>query len=283
MRKITYANWQIINGNCIDVLKNDWPKERKVDLVFADPPFGINFGTNNGYYNRDKNNVVGKYREVKQEDYQSFSAAWLEQAYRILKDNGLLWTVSGWTNNHITRTEALHLGFNLVNEVIWKHNFATWNPSKFISTHYVLSLYAKNPNNYYFNPTCRFPIVKGKGKNKENYADRLSVWEIPKEYRRGKEKTPNMLPYALVTKMLQYTTKKDFIILDLFLGSGIVGIAAYDLDCKYIGIELDEKIFRFARKFLSANTWSREDKQAYLDFLEYFVVSNEFEDCISID
>lgn len=267
MRKLTYANGQLINGNCIDVLKNNWPKELKVDLVFADPPFGINFGTNNGYYNRDKSTVVGKYREVKQEEYQSFSVAWLERAYGILKDNGLLWTISGWTNNHIIRTEALKLGFNLINEVIWKHNFATWNSSKFISTHYVLSLYAKNPKDYYFNPTCRFPIVKGKGENKENYADRLSVWEIPKEYRRGKEKTPNMLPYALVVKMLQYTTKKDFTILDLFMGSGIAGIAAYDLDCRYIGIELDEEIYNFAARNLLAQTWDPEDKDSFEIFM----------------
>jgi site-specific DNA-methyltransferase (adenine-specific) len=65
---------KIINGNCIDVMK-DMP-EGCIDLVVTSPPYGV--GINYDVHDDD----------MEFTEYQEFSKDWLTQAYRILKDDG---------------------------------------------------------------------------------------------------------------------------------------------------------------------------------------------------
>ncbi len=56
--------------------------EASVDLVMADPPFGIDFKARPGQYNRTASRVMEGYREY-QEDYLEFSRAWISQIPRL--------------------------------------------------------------------------------------------------------------------------------------------------------------------------------------------------------
>ena len=57
-------------------------------------------------------------------------------------------------------------------------------------------------------------------------------------------------PVELPTKILKCACPKDGIVLDPFLGSGTVGIAAEQLGLKWCGIELNEEYITLARKRL---------------------------------
>ena len=57
-------------------------------------------------------------------------------------------------------------------------------------------------------------------------------------------------PVELPTKILKCACPKDGIVLDPFLGSGTVGIAAEQLGLKWCGIELNEEYIKIARKRL---------------------------------
>ena len=57
-------------------------------------------------------------------------------------------------------------------------------------------------------------------------------------------------PVDLPTKILKCACPKDGIVLDPFLGSGTVGIAAEQLGLKWCGIELNEEYITLARKRL---------------------------------
>jgi len=49
-----------------------------IDLIIADPPFGIQFNGKGSQYNRDENLVVENYAEVF-ENYDQFSEKWITE------------------------------------------------------------------------------------------------------------------------------------------------------------------------------------------------------------
>lgn len=65
---------KVINGDCIKVMA-DMP-EASVDLIVTSPPYGVGIAY-------DKFND-----DLEFEQYKVFSASWLREAYRVLKDDG---------------------------------------------------------------------------------------------------------------------------------------------------------------------------------------------------
>ncbi len=52
---------------------------QSIDLVVADPPFGLNFDGKEAMYNRNSNLVVEGYSEVNISDYTAFSEKWIAE------------------------------------------------------------------------------------------------------------------------------------------------------------------------------------------------------------
>lgn len=65
---------KVINGDCIKVMA-DMP-EASVDLIVTSPPYGVGIAYDT--FNDD----------LEFEQYKVFSASWLREAYRVLKDDG---------------------------------------------------------------------------------------------------------------------------------------------------------------------------------------------------
>jgi site-specific DNA-methyltransferase (adenine-specific) len=64
----------IINGDCIEVMAK--MPESSVDLIVTSPPYGVGIAYDS--FNDD----------IEFEQYKLFSASWLREAYRVLKDDG---------------------------------------------------------------------------------------------------------------------------------------------------------------------------------------------------
>ena len=65
---------KIINGDCVEVMKT--LPEGFVDLIVTSPPYGVGIA-----YDVHED-------DVEFEDYKVFSKQWLDEVYRILKDDG---------------------------------------------------------------------------------------------------------------------------------------------------------------------------------------------------
>lgn len=63
---------------------------------------------------------------------------------------------------------------------------------------------------------------------------------------------PTQKPLNLMKLLIDLTTKKGQLVLDPFMGSGTTCIAAKELQRKYVGIEINKKYFKEARKRLLA-------------------------------
>ncbi|KAG2476946.1 MAG: Modification methylase [Nitrosopumilales archaeon] len=245
---------KIHNINCIKGMGLLPPK--KIDLIITDPPFAINFKASKANYNRTASRVIEGYNEIKPEDYYDFTYSWMAEAYRILKESGSMYVFSGWNNLKDILSSLDEVGFVTVNHIIWKYQFGVVTKKKFVTSHYHCLYVCKNPKKRIFFPFSRF---KKQSKTKDgrslHYKDKEDVWEIKREYWTGDEKTPTKLPAELIKKIIQYSSKKNDIILDPFLGSGQVAVVSKSLGRKYIGYEIVKKYYNFAKKRLDKNVY----------------------------
>jgi DNA modification methylase len=65
-----------------------------------------------------------------------------------------------------------------------------------------------------------------------------------------KGKHPTQKPTALMEWVLKYYTRENDLVLDPTMGSGSTGVACQNMNRRFIGIEMDEKIFEDAKKRL---------------------------------
>ena len=61
-------------------------------------------------------------------------------------------------------------------------------------------------------------------------------------------KHPAQKPISILKKMLEIASNKDDIIFDPFMGVGSTGVAALELDRRFVGVEIDEAYFNAAKK-----------------------------------
>ena len=61
-------------------------------------------------------------------------------------------------------------------------------------------------------------------------------------------KHPAQKPISILKKMLEIASNKDDIIFDPFMGVGSTGVAALELDRRFVGVEIDETYFNAAKK-----------------------------------
>lgn len=224
---------------------------QSIDLIITDPPFAIKFGKKKANYNRTESNVLDGYVEISEQDYPYFMEQWIQQAYRVLKEDGSMYVVSSYNHLHIVRQALKEAGFHLQNEIIWKYQFGVRTKNKFVTSHYPISFVTKKKTGYNFYPNNRFTDQdKTETGGSARYADMEDVWIIPRENWTGEVKTPTKLPTALISKMLGYSSKPGDVILDPFLGSGQVATTAKAMDRHYIGFEIVKDYVEFARKRL---------------------------------
>lgn len=229
---------------------------KSIDLIITDPPFAINFKDSKANYNRTASRVIKGYNEIRPEDYYDFSYSWMSEAFRILKESGSMYVFSGWNNLKDILMALDDVGFVTVNHIIWKYQFGVVTKTKFVTSHYHCLYVCKNPKKRKFYPFSRF---KKSSRTKEgrslHYKDKEDVWYIKREYWTGDEKTPTKLPAELIEKLIQYSSKKNDVVLDPFLGSGQVAVISKSMGRKYLGYEIVKKYYNFAKKRLDKNIY----------------------------
>mgnify|MGYP003333703881 CR=1 FL=1 len=240
--------------NCIEGMKK--LPSKKIDLIVTDPPFAIDFNATKQNYNRKASRVMKGYNEIKKKDYYDFTRNWMEQAFRILKDSGSMYVFSGWNNLKDILSALDDVGFITINHIIWKYQFGVVTKKKFVTSHYHCLYVCKNEKKRNFYPFVRFSKTeKTEFGRSLHYKDKEDVWDIKREYWTGDQKTPTKLPADLVKKILEYSSKKNDIVLDPFLGSGQVAMIAKQLNRKYVGFEIVKKYHDFAKKRLEKNLY----------------------------
>ena len=206
---------------------------KKADMVFTDPPYNINFKgtlgctTKNGKIITMKegyNTPNSKYEDIKndkktKQDFNNF----ISSVISIIKLN----TIGGWyicfsssTLNELLNP-LVNLEMNWKSIIIWNKNQSPLGGGHFRKK-YEPIVYGYFKNNFY---------------GKEYSED--DVWDFQRTLKNDLH--PTMKPIPLCEKAIGYSSKKENIVLDVFLGSGSTMVAAHQLKRKCYGMELDPK------------------------------------------
>lgn len=224
----------LYNGETVEVIQN---LNKKVDMIFADPPYFLSNGgisyqsgqivnVNKGEWDKSKGNEAD----------HNFNMSWLKATRNILKDNGTIW-ISGTYHNIFSIANCLtELGYKILNVITW----AKTNPPPNISCRFFTyssefviwaRKYSKKP--HYYN----YELMKKLNGNQQM----TDVWRLPAiaiwEKRFGKH--PTQKPLKLLHRIILASTKPGELILDPFTGSSTTGIAANLLGRNFIGIDKD--------------------------------------------
>ena len=244
----------IYNCDCIQGM-NLIPKN-KINLVITDPPFAINFRAKKANYNRKQSRVLEGYNEISAENYYDFTLEWMSQVHRILKESGSMYLFSGWNNLKEILMAIDDVGFHLVNHIIWKYQFGVVTKNKYVTSHYHCLYVCKNEKKRKFFPFKRFSKdAKSEDGHSLHYQDKEDVWQIKREYWTGDKKTPTKLPAEIIEKILFYSSKKNDVVLDPFLGSGQVAVVSKMHGRQFCGFEVVKDYYKFAKKRLDKNIY----------------------------
>ncbi len=244
----------IMQGDCIDILSR--LPDRSVDLVFADPPYNLQLG--GGLTRPDQSIVDGVDDAWDKFDsfdaYDLFTHQWLEEARRVLKDDGAIWVIGSYHN--IFRVGAIlqDQGFWIQNDVIWlKSNpMPNFKGTRFQNAHETLIWAGKSQES---RVTFNYDALKVFNEDKQMRSD----WVIPLctggerlKDDEGKKAHPTQKPESLLHRVLLATTNPGDTVLDPFSGTGTTAAAAKRLGRNFIGIERDESYVRLSRARLKS-------------------------------
>jgi modification methylase len=247
---------QILQGDCVEVMKS--LPDGSVDLIFADPPYNLQLG---GDLHRPDNSKVdavdNDWDQIGDFDaYDLFSCAWLEEARRILKDDGALWTIGSYHNIFRVGAFLQDMGFWILNDVIWRKSnpMPNFKGTRFTNAHETLIWAAKHKSSRVtFNYTAMKALNDG--------VQMRSDWTLPicaggerLKTSEGKKAHPTQKPESLLHRVLLATTDPGQVVLDPFFGTGTTGAVAKKLGRHFIGIEADAEYAEIARKRIAAIT-----------------------------
>lgn len=230
-------------GNCLDILAR-LPAE-SVDLVFADPPYNLSNGgfTCKSGRRGSVNKGAWDVSNGLQVDHD-FNLRWLKACQRVLRPNGTIWVTGTYHVIYSIGFAMQQLGFKLLNEVAWFKPSAPPNLScrYFVASHETVIWAGRDHATRH---TFNYRAMKA-----ENGGHQMrSVWTInaprPTEKRFGKH--PTQKPIRLLERVLAASTEEGEVVLDPFVGSGTTGVAAANLNRRFIGVELSPEYLELSR------------------------------------
>ena len=224
-------NIELKLGDCNQVLKK--VKAKSIDMIFADPPYNLSGKTHLTVKSgRPVPGNKGDWDII--DDYEKFTAEWLTECIRVLKDNGTIW-ISGTLHSHPTVGVMLKkLEMWIVNDIVWfKPNATPLLQTTRLAPSIELIWLAAKSKKYYFDYDLAKKINGGK--------QMRNMWQINAQ--RHKTKHPTEKPEILLERIISIGSKKGDRILDPYMGSGTTGVVAKALGRKFLGIENDKEYF----------------------------------------
>tara|TARA_R110000823_G_scaffold299438_1_gene420167 strand:- start:6 stop:641 length:636 start_codon:yes stop_codon:yes gene_type:complete len=205
----------LFNGDCIDKL--DDLQDNSVDIIYTDAP----------YIPPQHSSTLTKYKKSLSEMgiLENFYKSFVMKIDRVLKDDGILLL---YCNSDSYPMFYIHL-YPFVKKMrcfIWDKISCSLGYT-FRHQHEMI-LYGER-----MNMKC---IKCGTGDIFKFKSVKANIKTHPAEK-----------PVDLHKHILQNIVKEDSVVLDCFMGTGSIGVACKELNCNYIGIELEKSYYDIAK------------------------------------
>lgn len=204
---------QIFEGDCVQVLPR-FPAA-SVDLIVTDPPYLIAYRDRAG-------------RSIANDDKPDGVLSAFSDLYRVLKDDSLCVTFYGWAKVELFAKAWREAGFRPVGHLVWPKPYAS-SRGMLESRHEQAFVLAKG---YPQKPIKPLPDV------------------LPREYT-GNRQHPTEKAVSVIRPLIDCFSRPGDLVLDPFAGSGSTLVAACLSGRSYVGIELEDKYCRLARRRLA--------------------------------
>lgn len=203
----------IYNGDCREVL----PTLPKVDLVLTDPPYVFGIAS-----------TVGKMGWGDLMNSSVWYASWMKEAKRLA--TGSLWVFNSWRSFPVLARAAYEVEWPITSLCVWDKAWIGPGGVQGLRPSYeVIALFAQ-------------PGFAIKDRSLPD------VWKCKWMSTLGKSGHRAEKPVELMEKIIKETGAAS--ILDPFMGSGTTLVAAQNLKCQAIGIEIEEKYCEIAARRL---------------------------------
>lgn len=244
-------------GDAVEVM-NALPAE-SVNMIFADPPYGLSNGGMSCHAGKRVSVNKGKWDKSRgvEKDFE-FHTEWLAACRRILKADGTLW-VSGTHHSIYACGFALQRGgWHILNEISWyKPNAAPHLACRMFAHSHETLIWARKTKTakHYFDYNLMRDSEFADDFFKKKERQMRSVWGIkpndeaadiwtintppPNEKTHGKH--PTQKPLTLLERIVLAASPKGALICDPFCGSATTGIAALRHGRKFVGIDREKE------------------------------------------
>ncbi|GAB3632837.1 hypothetical protein GCM10027421_21900 [Microbacterium shaanxiense] len=226
-------------------------------LVYLDPPFNTGRAQNrqvmtarrasgedaqageirHGFHGHQYERVRGMLRTYDDsfDDYGDFLMPRLEQAWRLLADDGTLYLHLDYREAHYAKVmlDAVFGRDCFLNELIWAYDYGAKSRRRWPTKHDTILVYVKTPGQHVFNSddVDREPYMAPGLVTAEKAARGklpTDVWWHTIVPTTGREKTgyPTQKPEGIIRRIVQASSRPGDRVLDLFAGSGTTGAVA---------------------------------------------------------
>jgi site-specific DNA-methyltransferase (adenine-specific) len=241
---------QLYQGDVMETLQS-W-EDNTFHHAITDPPYNIARKGKKGLSWAFSSHVTmdADWDAYSTDEYERFTAAWLSELCRTVKENGNIFIFGSYHNIYTIGAIATRMDLRIVNSIIWAKPNAQPNITCRMfteSTEQVLWI-CNNTNKKAKNWVYNYQHMKelNGGKQMRNF------WEIPvtpmRERKHGKH--PSQKPLRVMERLVLAGSNPGERIVDCFAGSGSTLLACDRLDRRWIGIERSDEYCDIAHKRL---------------------------------
>ena len=191
----------------------------KADMVFTDPPYNIASDSKN--FAQDKSKAM---KDLADSDWdKNFDI--IPALDRLVEAASEMITMYIWTSHFLINDIWQHLkDFGYINYLVWSKP----NPMP--------SLSKRHPA---WNTELCVYASRGGGKRVVNYPKEGHFLSCREVIKKSDGTHPTQKPQELITPLIEFSSNKGQLVLDLFLGSGSTIIACEKTDRQCYGMEID--------------------------------------------
>ena len=264
----------VINGDCIEVMKT--LPEGSVDLILTSPPYGVGID-----YDVHDDDMVW-------EEYVKFTYSWMEQAYRVLKDDGRIALNIPYEINRQEKGGRIFMVaelWNILASIGYKFygvvDLEESSPHRSKTTAWGSWMSPSSP--YIYNPKeCVLLCYKQLSKKQTKGTPQWKSWVEQVEDKNNPELLVNKKMYEksdkddfislvygqwnyfadtrqqtkatfsmdIPVRAMKILSYKEDIVMDPFMGSGTSAVAAEFVGRNWVGVELSENYTEVANNRL---------------------------------
>lgn len=254
---------KLIHGDCLEELKK--LPENSVDLIFADPPYGLAKKKGLGWAFSSHVTLEESWDIFSKDEFFKFNIQWIAECIRVLKHGGSFWVCGSFHNIYQLGFILQHFDAKINNSIVWFKPNAQPNITCRMFTesceHLIWAVKNHSKTKWVFNYEDTKKNIEDslnpKGKQTRN------VWSIPltpiKEKWAGEH--PTQKPIELLRRIIMSSSKINDLVLDPFVGSGTTSVVAKSINRSSIGIDREKKYLDIAKKRLSQATLPEDTKE----------------------